>query len=169
MGAYTLQLGQVPPGSLPTTWTATSEGVLVPGSEYTSYLAGTYWTDYTMTFEVKVLANEASWLVHSQVNSGYRFVLATNDNQLGATPNTLRAYEQSSKTPLGQVSIPALKPGTWHTVKTLVAGTTVSTYLDGQQVLSFDVQAVAPAAVQPVSPSALAFYRAPKRYSATFP
>jgi alpha-L-rhamnosidase len=151
LGAYTVSLDQVPPRSIPTTWAATAEGVDVPGSEYTCYQAGTTWTDYAATFEVKVLANEASWLVHSLLaSSGYRFVLAADNDALDGAPNTLRAFEQSSKTPLGQAAVPDLKPSTWHAVKTVVTGTVLSAYLDGQLALRFDVQAVAPSAVQPL-------------------
>jgi alpha-L-rhamnosidase len=40
---------------------------------------------------------------------------------------------------IANVPLPAaLDPGTLHTVKTVVAGTTVTTFLDGQQIASFD-------------------------------
>jgi alpha-L-rhamnosidase len=94
LGAYTLLLNQVPVHSLPPTWTPTSEGVLVPGKQYCVYQAGANWTDYTMTVDVQVLANEAAWLVRGSPSNGIRLTLAAGDDALGQ-PNALRAYLQS--------------------------------------------------------------------------
>src|SRR6266436_5451730 len=53
LGAYSLLLNQVPVRSLPTTWTATPDGVVVPGKEYCVYQAGANWTDYTVTADAE--------------------------------------------------------------------------------------------------------------------
>jgi alpha-L-rhamnosidase len=149
LGAYTGPLCQVEAGSLPPTWTVTPQGLDVTGGTYSSYQAGDTWTDYTATLEVQIVANEASWLVRSSHSSGYRFVLGADNDTLSGfapsntTPNTLLAFQQNTNDQLGIVALTSLgidiKPGTWHTVKTVVSGETVNAYLDGQLVLSFNV------------------------------
>jgi hypothetical protein len=149
LGAYTGPLCQVESSSLPPTWTVTPQGLDVTGGTYSSYQAGDTWTDYTATLEVQIITNEASWLVRSSHSSGYRFVLGADNDTLSGfapsntTPNTLLAFQQNTNDQLGVVSLASLgidiKPGTWHTVKAVVSGETVNTYLDGQLVLSFNV------------------------------
>ena len=149
LGAYSGPLCQVVAGSLPTSWTVTPQGLDVTGGTYSSYQAGDTWTDFTATLEVQIVTNEASWLVRSSHSSGYRFVLGADNDTLGGftpsntTPNTLLAFQQNTSDQLGTVALTSLgidiKPGTWHTVKAVVAGETVNTYLDGQLVLSFNV------------------------------
>ena len=149
LGAYTGPLCQVVAGSLPPTWTVTPQGLDVTGGTYSSYQAGGTWTDFTATLEVQIVKNEASWLVRSSHSSGYRFVLGADNDTLdgfspsNTTPNTLFAFQQNTNDQLGIVTLTSLgidiKPGTWHTVKAVVSGETVNTYLDGQLVLSFNV------------------------------
>ena len=149
LGAYTGPLCQVVAGSLPPTWSVISQGLDVTGGTYSSYQAGDTWTDFTATLEVQIVTNEASWLVRSSHSSGYRFVLGADNDTLGGfapsntTPNTLFAFQQNTNDQLGLVDLTKLgidiKPGTWHTVKAVVSGETVNTYLDGQLVLSFSV------------------------------
>jgi alpha-L-rhamnosidase len=149
LGAYTGPLCQVVAGSLPPSWTVTPQGLDVTGGTYSSYQAGDTWTDYTATLEVQIVTNEGSWLVRSSHSSGYRFVLGADNDTLSGfapsntTPNTLLAFQQNTNDQLGIVALTSLgidiKPGTWHTVKTVVSGETVNAYLDGQLVLSFNV------------------------------
>jgi alpha-L-rhamnosidase len=149
LGAYTALLCQVPARSLPPTWTVTPQGVHVTGGTYSSYQAGGAWSDYTSTLQVKIVRNEASWLVRSSHSSGYRFVLGANNDALAGfapsntTPNTLFAFQQNTNNRLGFVELTSLgidiKPGTWYTVKTVVSGQTVNAYLDDKLVLSFNV------------------------------
>jgi alpha-L-rhamnosidase len=146
LGAYTVRLNQVPAGSLPPTWTPTGEGVVVPGNAFSIYYGGRAWTDYTATFQVQVLSNEASWLIRAAPWDGLRFVLAANNAALSTSqPNTLRAYSQFFKIPLGTATLPFdLEPGSWHTVRTVVTGTQASVYLDDQNepTLEFDFSGV---------------------------
>lgn len=149
LGAYSGPLCQVVAGSLPTSWTVTPQGLDVTGGTYSSYQAGDTWTDFTATLDVQIVTNEASWLVRSSHSSGYRFVLGADNDTLGGfapsntTPNTLFAFQQNTNDQLGIVALTSLgidiKPGTWHSVKTVVSGETVDAYLDGQLVLSFNV------------------------------
>ena len=115
LGPYAVELCSVPIRSLPPKWTVTSQGVRVPGNEYTGYQAGATWTDDTASFDVQVLANEAAWLVRATDFNGVRLVLAADNDALGISkPNSLRAYVQFSKAPLATASVPDLKPGSWH-------------------------------------------------------
>src|SRR5258708_11877702 len=111
LGSKTVELCSVPAGSLPTTWTVTAQGVKVPGNEYTGYQGGAAWTDYTATFDVQVLSNEAAWLVRALSSEGFRLVLAADNDALGISkPNTLRAYTQGTKTVLGEATLADIKP-----------------------------------------------------------
>jgi alpha-L-rhamnosidase len=89
LGAYALETNQVPAGSLPPTFTSTREGLNVKGSTFCVYQAGNTWTNYTVTFDVQVVANETGWMVNTDPVFGYRFVLSANNNTAGP-PNTLR-------------------------------------------------------------------------------
>jgi alpha-L-rhamnosidase len=137
LGSYAVELCSVPVRSLPPKWTVTSEGVRVPGNEFCDYQAGTTWTDYTASFEVQVLANEVAWLVRATDFNGVRLVLAADDDALGiSTPNTLRAYVQFSKAPLGEAKVPDLKPGSWHRVRNEVTDSTLRVFLDDALILT---------------------------------
>jgi alpha-L-rhamnosidase len=139
LGAYSLLLNQVPVRSLPTTWTATPEGVVIPGKEYCVYQAGANWTDYTVTADAQVLANEAAWMVRGSPTNGIRITIAADDDSLGR-PNSLRAYLQSDNTLLGEADLPFdLKPGDWHSVQAVVAGNLVSASVDGHSLLSVNI------------------------------
>jgi alpha-L-rhamnosidase len=140
LGAYAVELCSVPTRSLVPKWTVTPEGVKVPGNEYCGYQGGATWTDYTASFDVQVLANEAAWLLRATDFNGVRLVLAADNDALGISPpNTLRAYVQFSKARLGEAAVPDLKPGSWHRVRNEVTGNTVRVYLDEALVLTLDL------------------------------
>ena len=107
LGAYTLETNQVPAGSLPPTFTSTREGLDVKGSTFCVYQAGTAWSNYTVTFDVQVVANETGWMVNTDPVFGYRFVLAANNNTAGP-PNTLRLTIPFSPGTLVQVPLPSV-------------------------------------------------------------
>jgi alpha-L-rhamnosidase len=85
LGAYTLELDQVPQRSLPPTWTITPEGLDIKDSTYAVYQTGTNWTNYTVSFDVKVVSKEAVWLVLSTpLLLNWHLVLAADDDTIGA-------------------------------------------------------------------------------------
>jgi alpha-L-rhamnosidase len=140
LGRFAVELCSVPAQSLVPKWTVTSDGVKVPGNEYCGYQGGATWTDYTATFDVQVLANEASWLVRAADFNGVRLVLAADNDVLGTNqPNTLRAYVQFTKAPLGGAMLPDIKPGSWHRIRNEVTGHTVNIFLDGALVLTVNL------------------------------
>jgi alpha-L-rhamnosidase len=136
LGAFTLEFNRVPVGSLPTTWTATPQGLDVKDSTFSVYQAGTAWTNYVVNFDVKVVNNETGWMVDGVPLFGFRFTLAA-DNDVVGPPNTLRITEPFTAGTVLQAPLPFdLKPGTWHHVR-IMAGTTLDTYVDDQFVMSF--------------------------------
>ena len=73
-------------------------------------------------------------------NSNYLLILDA-DNDTAGTPNALQEVVSNNgmHTSLHTVALPFdLKPDTWHKVKTVVQATTVTTFVDGQQIASFD-------------------------------
>ncbi len=157
LGSKAVELCSVPAGSLPATWTVTAQGVKVPGNEYTGYQGGATWTDYTATFDVQVLSNEAAWLVRASAFDGVRVVLAADNDALGINkPNTLRAYSRNSKTVLGEATLPDIEPGNWHNVRNVLTGNIIQVYIDNQLVLTFNVAGV-PASFGPITAGTVAF------------
>lgn len=157
LGSKAVELCSVPTRSLPTTWTVTAQGVQVPGNEFTGYQAGASWTDYTATFDVQVLSNEAAWLVRGSPFDGFRLVLAADDDALGISkPNTLRAYSQATKTVLGESTLPNIEPSSWHNIRNLLSGNVIKIYIDNQLVLTLNVAGV-PGLFGPISAGTVAF------------
>lgn len=140
-GAYTDQLDSAPTGSLPGNWTVTG-GVLDDfGGDVGLLRQGTYWGDYTTTFDTKIITNQAGWVVRGQdANNGYVFILNAADDSAG-TPNTLQELDlhNGQYTSVGSTLLPAnLAPDTWHTVTTTVSGSTLTVSLDNQKVATLD-------------------------------
>ena len=158
LGSKAVELCSVPAGSLPTTWTVTAQGVKVPGNEYTGYQGGITWTDYTATFDVQVLSNEAAWLVRSISSEGIRLVLAADNDTLGISkPNTLRAYTQGTKTVLGEATLADIKPGSWHNVRNVLSGNIIEVYIDNQLVLTLNIAGVLAYFGAPLASGTVAF------------
>jgi alpha-L-rhamnosidase len=141
LGAYTLSLDQVPPESMPPLWTVTGQGLDVKYSPIALYQGGGGWTDYTASFEAQVISNEASWVVRDGGLFGYVVALDANNDALN-TPNMLRVFTFGlfGSAPVVSVHLPfALKPGTWHAITTVAAGSKISVSVDGQPIISFAV------------------------------
>lgn len=144
-GAYTNAINHVPVGTVGARWN-TEQGVLdVPGTTGGAGLlkTGQNWTDYTLEFDTKIVANQAGWMVRSTGPlSGYLLILGASDNtQNGGGPNSLQqlAVDNGNYQNIGNVALSTpIAPNTWHTIKTIVSGTTVTTFIDGTQVASFD-------------------------------
>ena len=144
-GVYTTEVNQLPVGTTGPRWNTDEKSLDVPGSsEGAGLLAGgTAWTDYTVTFQTKITANQAGWALRGQdAQHGYLLILGASDNTVpGGGPNVLQQVSQSGNTykTIANVPLPApVLPETWHTVKEVVSGTTVTTYLDGRRIASFD-------------------------------
>jgi alpha-L-rhamnosidase len=144
-GAYTAQLDSIPDGSLPGYWQI-HDGVMDAagnsGNDGAGVLTtGTSWTDYTDTFDAKIVANQAGWMVRAQdATDGYLFILNA-DNDTTGTPNTLQelSVHDGNYTILGMVPLTTdLAPNTWHTVATAVTGPSIAISLDGNKIATLD-------------------------------
>jgi alpha-L-rhamnosidase len=135
--AYTAQIDSVPAGSLPGNWTIKNGVVDAAGGNVGLLSQGSSWTDYTDTFGVNIVSNQAGWVVRGQdASDGYVFILNASNDTAG-TPDTLQELDLSngSYTSVGSVTLPAqLAAGTWHTVTTTVSGTTITVSLDNQPI-----------------------------------
>jgi len=139
---YTDQLDSVPAQSLPGSWTVTG-GVLPGGALQASgplgsasvglLNGGSSWGNYTASFQTQIVDNQAGWVVRGQdANDGYLFIL-DDSTDTGGTANTLQEWDvaNGNYTSLGSVALPApLLAGSWHTVSTTVAGSTITVSLD---------------------------------------
>ena len=96
------------------------------------------WTDYTATFRTKITTNQAGWMVRGQdAQHGYLFILNASNDTAG-TPNVLQELTESGTTYKHRQCFVGNsdRPGRWHTVKEVVSGTTVTTFIDGAQLAS---------------------------------
>jgi alpha-L-rhamnosidase len=92
LGAYTLLLDQLPPRDQPPLWRVTSLGMDVPHSLVALYQGGGGWTDYTASFNVQLISNEAAWAVRDDALVGYAVILDADNDTVGA-PNALRVAQ----------------------------------------------------------------------------
>ena len=140
-GAYTDQLDMLPAGEATGDWQVTNGSMTATGGGIGLLTTGSTWTDYTMSFQTEILNDQSGWVVRGQSpEDGYLLILNDSTDTAG-TPDSLQelAEKDGNYEPIGTVALPSsLVAGTWHTVTTVVSGTTVTTFLDGRQVASFD-------------------------------
>ncbi|HTD14875.1 MAG TPA: alpha-L-rhamnosidase C-terminal domain-containing protein [Chthoniobacterales bacterium] len=149
-GAYTVQLDQLPANIVPLPWSGSSTGMVATGGPIGLLKAGTTLTDYQMTFSTQILNDQSGWIVQAQdFNNAYVFILNADNDTVG-TPNSLQVLALSSGnyTSVETPKLPFdLKPGTWHTVQTSVAGTKVTVSVDSTQIVQIDFSSVSGAPV----------------------
>ena len=149
MGVHTVNACSVPVGSVPPFYEATRQGLVVYGCEYTGYRPGDGWTDYTASFDIEILQNEAAWLVRSDsMSTGTMMVLCADDDTLPiSTPNTLRIYimNQQPEALISVVPMPfKVAANTVYPVSVTVAGSTLTVTIKGTQVFSGTVSGIRP-------------------------
>lgn len=151
-GSYTAEVNQLPVGTTAPPWNTANGSLDVPGTSAGSgfVTSGTSWTNYTASFQTKITTNQAGWMVRERnATTGYLFILdASKDTASGPGANQLQevaevngAYTVIADVPL---STP-IDPTTWHAIKEVVSGTTVTTFIDGTQVATFDAATASPA------------------------
>lgn len=155
-GAYAVEMTRLAASALPLAWQVSSEGVTI-GTSGTGVVqkSGTWPSDYSMSFDVRVNRNGAGWVMRDMSNlsnlSSLNFVLRSASDTTG-TPNTLE-FDASSTFAGGlktfaSLPLPAsLATGTWHTVKTSMSGATISVYLDATLVGTLDSAALGAASL----------------------
>ena len=123
------------------TWSI-SNGVLDATGGGTGLLAGgSAWTNYTMSFQTAIQSDQSGWAVRAQGPGNKYLLILDASNDAAGPPNTLQELVQhgGTYTSVGQVPLPfAVTPGTSYQVKIVAAGPTVTTWIDGSQVASFD-------------------------------
>jgi alpha-L-rhamnosidase len=146
-GAYTTQLDELPAGTLPAPWRITSGVLDADGGGSAVLRTGSAWTDYTMSFDTRIVQSQSGWVVRassSSSSSGYLFTLDDSTVTAGK-PNTLLEIDlgPGEFRLIGAVALPeTIKPDTWHRVSTTVSGPRVTTSIDGRQVATFDTDAL---------------------------
>ena len=71
-GAYTTQLDELPPDAAPSAWTIEAKALHAVMGTAGILRQGVDWSDYTMSFDTRVVDNQAGWLVRaSSTSSGY--------------------------------------------------------------------------------------------------
>ena len=144
-GAYTTQLDELPPDAAPSAWTIQAKALHAVMGTVGILRQGVGWTNYTMTFDTRVVDNEAGWLVRaSSTSSGYLLALHHAASGTGTSNSLIEiALGPDEFAAIGQVVLPkSFDAAAWHHVTTHVSGSTITTSLDGRQVASFDTDSL---------------------------
>ena len=140
-GAYTVNLVQMRPGTPAGYWTVANGALSAQGGGTGLLKQGGPWTSYTASFQASLAAEQVGWAVRATApNTKYLLVLDASNDPVG-TPNALQELSDSGGVyhTIADVPLPlTVTPGTWYAIKTVVSGTTVTTYVNGTRVASFN-------------------------------
>ena len=144
-GTYTNLINHVPAGTVGARWNTEQGALDVPGTNAGTAIGllrtGADWTDYTATFRTKIVANQTGWVVRgSNASSGYLLILGSADNTAGAK-NSLQqlSVKDGNYTSISTQTLSTpIEEASWHDIREVVSGTTVTTFIDDVQVASFD-------------------------------
>jgi alpha-L-rhamnosidase len=148
-GAYTVNLVQIRPGTPGGVWTVADGSLSAAGGNVGQLTSGAKWTDYTMSFRTEVAHNQAGWVVRSQGLRQNDLLILDASNDAHGPPNQLQQVVQEPSGDYVAATAPvpfSVTPGTWYTVQTTVAGTSITTSIDGRRVATLDT-ATLPAGV----------------------
>ncbi|KAL6412953.1 hypothetical protein AUP68_02447 [Ilyonectria robusta] len=138
-GARTIQLTEIPKGSIPDFWEVTDEGALVESAVPQILTSAVQYTSYVLDFEVKPLTGEFGFSVLADtLNSG----IYISCDVLGGT---ISAYAGSTNlnTLIDSAKLPkTLALNEWHTVRANVDMTDISISIDNKTVFSFSQSSV---------------------------
>jgi alpha-L-rhamnosidase len=144
-GAYTTQLDELPAATVPPVWVVSAGALEARGGSVGVLGQGHSWTDYTMSFDTRVVDTDTGWVVRaSSASSGYLSIL---HDGTGGSPATLQeiAIGPAEFAVIGVVVLPrTFDPGRWHHVTTVCSGTHITTSIDGQSVATFDTDSLPP-------------------------
>ena len=140
-------------------WQVQQGALNAAGGEAGILKEGSDWTDYTMTFSTSIVSAQSGWVVRAQSpDTNYLLILDTNDDA-GGPKNALQEVvdQGGSFHVISDIPLPfAVTAGTWYAVKTVVAGSSVTTWINGTQVASFDSSNL-PSGVQPIAAGTVGF------------
>jgi alpha-L-rhamnosidase len=146
-GAYTVNMVQMRPDTPGGDWIVQDGALNADGGEVGQLSTGSDWTDYTMSVQATIVANQAGWVVRSQSPTNDYVLILNADNDTVGTPNDLQELVQTDGNYYVVADVPVpfdVKPGTAYDVSTTVSGTTVTTSINGQPIASFDTAASLP-------------------------
>jgi Bacterial alpha-L-rhamnosidase 6 hairpin glycosidase domain/Alpha-L-rhamnosidase N-terminal domain/Bacterial alpha-L-rhamnosidase concanavalin-like domain/Bacterial alpha-L-rhamnosidase C-terminal domain/3-keto-disaccharide hydrolase len=140
-------------------WQVQQGAMNAAGGEAGILKEGSDWTDYTMAFSTSIVSAQSGWVVRAQSpDTNYLLILDTNDDAGGPKDALQEVVDQSgSYHVISDIPLPfAVTAGTWYAVKTVVAGSSVTTWINGMQVASFDSSNL-PSGVQPIAAGTVGF------------
>ncbi|WP_371605997.1 hypothetical protein OG725_05310 [Streptomyces sp. NBC_01213] len=170
-GAYTVQLNQLPACTLPVAWTVSDGSLVARGGNLAVLTSGTGWSDCTVTFQTQVVERAAGWIVRASEEGrhGYLFVLRAaegpgnpacleqfyvDDGHEERPQDNVRRY-----TLLGRVPLNLGLDGSWHDVRTTMAGHLITVAVDGQTLCTLDISRL-PAGVPARMNGSVGFHQA---------
>ncbi|HEX3785628.1 MAG TPA: alpha-L-rhamnosidase C-terminal domain-containing protein [Pseudonocardiaceae bacterium] len=140
-GAYTLDENMLPPNSPGGYWSIGNGYLTDTGGDAGLLKAGRDWTDYTMSFQTRINGQQAGFVVRgASAEARYLLILDDSVDKVGPA-NSLQevVFTAGVAHTIADLPISApILPGSWHSVRTVVSGSTVSTSVDGVYVGSFD-------------------------------
>lgn len=142
-GAYTTQLNEIRPNSVPPAWQIVNGALRTVQGSAQLLAGGSDWTNYSMSFQTRVVSKSTGWLVRAvSPSSGYLLVLgADSDPERGSTL-TMVVLGHNLFVPSVTVALPGLDAARWQSIRTAVDGSTVTTSIDGKLVASFNTASV---------------------------
>jgi len=135
-GAYTLELDELPAGSVAGPWNII-DGVLNANGGAGVLHQGAHWTNYAMSFDAQVIANQVGWLVRASSSTAGYLLLLTAATGSSGPPTTLKVIALGAKkaAPLASSVLPiSITAGTWHRIRTVVEGNQMTVSIDGRVV-----------------------------------
>ncbi len=140
-------------------WQVQQGALHAAGGEVGILKQGTDWTDYTMAFDTSIVANQSGWIVRAKsADTLYLLILDTNDDAFGPANTLQEVIDQDGNfTTIRNVALPfTVTAGTSYAVGTVVAGSSVTTSINGSQVASFDASNL-PSGTQPIAAGTIGF------------
>jgi hypothetical protein len=178
LGGRVAQAACVDAGNAPSTWEITSQGALVNGQTSAQSALGLLESNYTLTFDTKIVRGGTGWRVASAIEPlGPYFVLTSdypenntfiNTNRTLMPPNTLifnsdwGLVNQSTLETTANQYYPVnitIKEETWYRISTSIREAGYEISLDGNLIAFVPI----PPPVPPIS-----FFATPSRYQGTW-
>jgi hypothetical protein len=179
LGGRVVQAACIDAGNAPSTWEITDEGALVQGQTSAQSAVGIAESNYTLSFDTKIVRGGTGWRVASAIEPlGPYFLLTSgypsnntlvNTNKTLLPPNTLifnsewglvnQSTLETSANQYYPLNI-SIEEGRWYHISTSIQETGYEVSLDGKQI------AFVPLPL-PVPPN-LAYFATPSRYQGTW-
>jgi len=140
-------------------WQVEQGSLHAAGGEAGILKQGTNWTDYTMSFNTTPIAAQSGWIVRAQsTDTYYLLILDTSDDPFGPKDSLQEVSDQNGNfSVIGNLALPfPVTDGTSYAVKIAVAGSSVTTSINGTTVANFDAGNL-PGGVTPLATGTVGF------------